>query len=136
MKRLLLGSLLLLGSIAAKAYDFPYLTLKNIDGTTQTLSVDGLVITFADGRLVVGSGDKAFVVADLSLMLFSQTGTADVVTGIETADTYGGQEAVEVFSVRGMSMGKFDSVAEARKALRPGVYVMKTASRTFKTTVK
>ena len=43
---------------------------------------------------------------------------------------------VTVYTVGGRLMGSFDSVKEAREALRPGIYVMKTNTKTFKTTIK
>ncbi|MCR4604295.1 MAG: Ig-like domain-containing protein [Prevotella sp.] len=75
MKKLLLLTMVLAGTLGAMAYDYPYLTFKSSDGTMKSVSVESLVMTFSNGQLVAASSsaNDAFVLADLSKMYFSQT---------------------------------------------------------------
>ena len=58
----------------AWSYDYPYLTFQTVDGTTTSLSVESLNITFENGQLVAinTDGDEMFALSDLSKMYFSE----------------------------------------------------------------
>ena len=75
MKRLLLTILVMIGGLAAKAYNYPYLTLKSADGTLKSVPLTSLVLTFSNGQLVATTNDGAqtFELADLNSMHFSKT---------------------------------------------------------------
>lgn len=128
-KTFLLLSSVVLGSLAAQADDFPYLTFETADGTKTSVSAASLTITIADGTLTADG--KTFALADLSKMYFS----ASDVTAIDNVkNTVTGE--VEVFTLDGIAMGKFDSLTEASSALKSGVYVVKSKSGTLKVKVK
>ena len=139
MKKLVLSTVLLAGTLVADAddYAYPYLVFQTAGGTEQSVAVDNLRITFGNGQMAVNSNDGTILLAlaDLGKMYFSQTAAGSGgTTGVEALPTDGGQ--VEVYSTGGMFLGRFDSVAKAQQQLKRGVYVMKTTGKTFKTVVK
>jgi len=125
--------MVLWGISTAQAYDFPYLTFQTASGTTTTVAVEGMTITVADGQLVVqnAEGTQTFTLSTLSKMFFTDASDA---TGI--TDTPAANEPVQVFTTGGLSMGTFDSLDKAKAALKPGVYVIKSKSKTFKIAVR
>ncbi len=135
MKKTLLLILMSVGATVAQAtdYDYPYLMLQTADGSQQALSVESLQLTFANGQLVAvnESGTQTFVLTDLSKMFFSATATAGL-----SKTTASESEEVEVTTVAGISLGRFASASEARKALKHGLYVFKSKSKIQKVIVK
>lgn len=133
MKKLFFALVILMGTLTVQAYDYPYLTFQSADGTTKTIGVESLVITFSGSQLMVTTADDSQMLAlsDLSKMFFSATGNT---TGIQklSADS----DAVEVFALGGHSVGRFASEAEAKAALKSGIYLMKGKNRTVKIAVK
>ncbi len=132
MKKVLLVIVSLIGFATAKAYDYPYLTFQNADGTEQSVSVEGLTITYADGQLsIVGNGvTQKLDAAQLSKMYF-----ATEASSIETLNR-DNDGRVEIYSVFGIFLGNYDSAQQAVSALEKGVYVMKSASETHKIIVR
>ena len=123
------------GALSAQAYDFPYLTVRTVDGVEVHVAVESLVLTVVDGKLVAtnGDGEQIFAVENLSKMYFSEDGVNDP-NAIGTVVTDDGD--IDVFSIDGVFMGSFGSRAEALGTLRKGVYVMKQNGKTFKMAVK
>lgn len=137
MKREWLTGCMLVATLAAMADDgYPYLTLQKTAGTEVKMAVDKMTIAFVNGQLVAtnSEGSQQIPLQDMKMMYFSETATQTVVTAIDGATAT--DEKVTVYTVGGRLMGSFDSVKEAREALRPGIYVMKTNTKTFKTTIK
>lgn len=118
---------------SANAYEYPYLTFEQADGTLQTVSVESLVLTFTDGKLIATNADGtlSLPLTDLSKMFFSTSGT----TGI-TAEELNADEEVEVYSASGILMGKYDNLEAARQSLHRGIYIIKTNQSTKKITIK
>ena len=138
MKKYLSIILALAGIATAQAEDndYPYLMFQTADGTTTAVASSNLTITFSDGKLIAtdaNNGIQTFTLTDLSKMFFSAT--ADV-TGIEETEAEEDDEAVEVFTTTGISLGKFENMKEAQSKLERGIYVMKSKSRTLKIAVK
>jgi len=129
MRKLFLLWMLLTG-LSASAYDYPYLAFKTTDGTVQTVSVESLKLTIADGVLTAtnGDGSKTFTISDLSKMYFSADESG--VTGIKQVTTSATE--VKVYSLSGMQMGSYRSVAEARTALKSGLYVIVEEGKSYK----
>ena len=137
MKREWMTGCMLVATLAAMADDgYPYLTLQTTAGTEVKMAVDKMTIAFVNGQLVAtnSEGSQQIPLQDMKMMYFSETATQTVVTAIDGATAT--DEKVTVYTVGGRLMGSFDSVKEAREALRPGIYVMKTNTKTFKTTIK
>ncbi len=116
---------------AVKAYDYPYLVIQTTDGTSQSIEAEKLVLTFSGSQLVATNGTEnlTLTVSDLNKMYFSSTSSA--VNQISEADG-----EVEVFTLSGVRMGSYSSVAQALQSLRSGIYVMSSKEKTIKITVK
>jgi len=73
--------MLLSAAVAVQASDYDYLTFLKADGTSQSMTANGLVITFEDGHLVAknGSEQTTFILADMSRMYFTAEASATVV---------------------------------------------------------
>ncbi len=134
MKKLFLLLMLTTG-MTASAYDFPYLTFKTQSGTAQSVSVESLSLSISDGKLIASynGGSAEFTLSDLSEMYFSETNEGST-TGISQVETTDGE--VQIFSLTGVNMGTFSSLSKARAALKNGVYVVKTNTRSFKINIK
>lgn len=134
MKQVLIMALLLLTTASVKADDYAYLAFENGDGTTQTLPADGLKITYADGKIVAVSsnGSQTFTLSDLYKMYFANTSTAISDLSADTAGT----SAVTVYTISGIQVGHYASLATARANLKAGLYLVKQQQKTFKIAVK
>lgn len=135
MRRLWILSLIMLacGSIHAANYD--YLVFKQADGTETALSASKLKITFSNGNAVITTADGAvttLLLNDLNAMYFSDNGA----TGIETITANGEIEQATVYSLTGVKIADNANVNALKDSLRPGVYLVKTNTRTFKIQIK
>ena len=120
MKKKVLISLLSLFAIStATADEFPYLAFRTNDGNLRVMAIDNINLTIADGNLVVenSSEKETFALSNLSEMFFA----ADVsnVARVEVNSV----NTVEVFSMSGVSLGKFESKASAATVLSDGIYL-------------
>ena len=133
MKKLTLATLISLGTLQTQAYDYPYLVFQNIEGSTTVMAVESLTITISDGKLIATNtdGTQTFTLTDLSKMFFTQAADLTGISSTETTD-----EAVEVFTTGGMKLGKFQDVSTAKASLKPGLYILKSKSKTTKFLVK
>jgi len=131
MKRFVLVLILMIGISAVRAYDYPYLVFQTTDGSSQSIEAEKLVLTFSGSQLVATNGTEnlTLTVSDLSKMFFSSTTSG--VSQISEADG-----EVEVFTLSGIRMGSYSSVAQALKSLRSGIYVVSSKEKTIKITVK
>lgn len=134
MKKWLLAIIgLTTATVSAQAYDYGYLTIETADGTTTSLAVEQLKLTFADGQLVAtnGDGSQTFTLAQLAKMYFSTNGTNGISQTVSD-DT----QSVEVFTVGGLSLGTFDTLSAAKSTLGTGLYIIKKDNKTIKIAVK
>lgn len=79
MKRIILSIAVLAAfCVSAGAQSYDYLTFRAADGTERSMSIDGLRITFADGRMSATNATESFdtPLSALSLMFFAETPTA------------------------------------------------------------
>lgn len=134
MKKLVLTTLITLGSLQAQAYDYPYLVFQNTEGTTTAFAVESLTITISDGKLVAknAEGTQSFTLGDLSKMYFTRQ--ADL-TGISNTDT-SEDEIVEIFTTGGVNLCKYLNVNEAKSSLKPGLYILKSKQKSYKIVIK
>lgn len=105
------------------------LTLELRDGSKLEIESTDLDMTFDSGMLKASwnSGVKEIPVSQLSSFYFQSTPS-----GLEESV---GQESFEVFSIDGCSLGRFDSLEESRNSLSEGLYIIKSQSGTFKTSI-
>lgn len=132
MKKFLFLLFIMIGTLSAHAddYTYPYLVFETTDGTKTSVAVDGITFTIADGQLVAGG--QTFSLADLSKMYFSTTTTG--ITNVNDSDNVNGE--VSIYTLSGISLGKFQNVDAAKTALNKGIYVVKSANTTYKIAVK
>ncbi len=121
MKRFfMLASAFLLAtvSVTADGYDLPYLVIKQTKGTTTSLNVENLEITFSDGQLVAknGSTTQTINLSELASMQFSATGDGL----IDLIQTPSEAEWQQVFDLNGRRAMK-----RADGNLPKGVYVVR-----------
>ena len=136
MRKLTFVLMVMMGATQAQAqqsYAYPYLVFQTTAGDTKTLAVESLTITISDGQLLVSTpdGSQTFSLVDLSKMYFSASNTESGVREVTT-----GNEQVEVFTTGGVSLGKFETADVAKASLRPGIYLFKSQSKTYKIAVR
>lgn len=127
-KRILCMMLAVVGAMSAvQADDYPYLAFQTADGTVKAVSITSLTLTFQNGALTAtnADGSYSFALADLGKMFFTTEPTAVQPLPVEGGD-------VEVFSVTGISLGRFASLQAAEAQMPRGIYVVKTDSETIK----
>ena len=120
-----------MGALMMQADDnYPYLTFETTDGAKVSVNTESLKLTINGTTLTVG--DQQFTLTNLSKMYFTQQ--ADL-TGISNAGTQE-EEVVEVFTTRGVKLGKYLNINEAKTSLKPGLYILKSKQKSFKIVVK
>lgn len=134
MRKFICAILFLQGvaAIAGESFDYPYMAFQGIDGTKQTVAVESLEITFADGKLIAHSATEevSLELSQLDKMYFTteQAGVAGTFAPVSGKAT--------VYSMQGVNLGTFASLAAAVNSLPRGLYVVKTDDRTQKMAVK
>ncbi len=140
MNKFLRSAFLMLacGCISGYAQTYSYVNLVQADATVTQVDASDLEITFADGQLTATTNSGA-VTIDLSSMdylEFSDTEIVSKLTDGVSATEISESSVAEVYSVDGVRLAQGSSVAEALSNLRPGLYVVRQGSRTFKTVKK
>lgn len=134
MKKFLTIMAALLIALSLQAYDYPYLSFQTSEGTVQSVSVNELIITFSNGQLVLTNtdGSQTFSLSDLSYMFFSKEQNTTGVTRIEDVSN----QTVEVFTLNGLVIGRFESLQKAKAELKPGLYLIKSNGKTQKVVIR
>ena len=121
----------------ADDYAYPYLAFVNTAGNVETLAVDDLQITFADGQLVVvnATTSKTYTLTDMAKMYFSET--EETTTDIQGASLMNNEErttnnSVEVYDLQGRKISGNSHLSP----LKPGIYVVRKNGQTNKVSVK
>lgn len=113
----------MLGSLAAHAGNYPYLTFELTDGSKCSVAAESLSLTISGSTLTAGT--QTFVLTNLSKMYFSATNET---TGIKTLTLSDLNEATDIYNLKGEKV--------SRTQMQRGVYVVKTQNGTFKVVVK
>ncbi|MBO4316178.1 MAG: hypothetical protein J5867_09510 [Prevotella sp.] len=131
MKRYLLAAIIMvLSSLTLHAEDYTYLTLQTKDGTTYSLAVSGLSITFSNGYMVASDG-TSLQLSSLSKMYFSTS------SDIHQLKMESAEGNVLVFNDSGVLLGTFPTLDRALSSLGKGLYVIKKSNgETNKVSVK
>lgn len=110
------------------ALDFPWLSFKMKDASEITVAADNLVMNYSAGNLLLTSGsvNETLSIANIASMSF--TANPSQVEEINASLS----EAATYYSLDGSKAGEFASADDARRALPSGIYVAKTASKSFK----
>lgn len=111
---------------------YDYMEFRFEDGTTRTLSADGLSITFSNGEIKVTNtaGENIEIAAtSISSMQFTNDSAVDSLNLEEMND-------FDIYSTSGLHLGKFVSIEAARNTLSNGVYMVKNSNgKTFKVVI-
>lgn len=134
MKKLVLLLITVCFVSSVRAFDYPYLTFQTSDGARISLSATSLICRVDEDNLIVTNSDlsEIFVLSNLSKMYFS---TSAETTGVNSVEVETSTE-VEVFTLSGISLGRFSDADDARKHLRPGIYVVRTSQGVHKIAVR
>ena len=134
MKKFLTVVAALLIALSMQAYEYPYLSFQTSEGTVQSVSVNELIITFSNGQLMLTNtdGSQTISLSDISNMFFSKETNTTGVTRIEDVSN----QAVEVFTINGQALGRFESMQKAKAELKPGLYLMKSNGKTQKIVIR
>ena len=124
MKRLLFILMMMTGTLAMQAGDYPYLTFETTDGNKVSVSTESLTLTVSGTTLTAGS--QSFTLVNLSRMYFSTSDEST--TGISETMTADLNEVTDIYDLKGNKVSK--------SQMQKGVYIVKTNKGTFKMTVK
>lgn len=124
MKRLLLFLMMMTGTLAMQAGDYPYLTFETTDGNKVSVSTESLTLTISGTTLT--AGNQSFTLVNLSKMYFSTSD--ETTTGISETVTADLNEVTDIYDLKGNKVSK--------SQMQKGVYIVKTNKGTFKMTVK
>lgn len=124
MKRLLFILMMMTGTLAMQAGDYPYLTFETTDGNKVSVSTESLTLTVSGTTLT--AGNQSFTLVNLSRMYFSTSDEST--TGISETMTADLNEVTDIYDLKGNKVSK--------SQMQKGVYIVKTNKGTFKMTVK
>ena len=126
---------MLMLSVTASAYEYPYLIIQKTDGKTAYIETESATFDITSSQLVItdDAGTQAFNLSALDIMYYStEKPTVTAIDEVGNTDA----DSVELVSINGVSYGKYPNLATAVKALGTGVYVVKAGSKIFKIAVK
>lgn len=125
----------LLGTLAAQAADYQYLTIEKKDGTALSMTAVGLNITYANGKMTATNGTETATLAltELSRMFFSNTKDA---TAIATIEDLQPETAATVYDLSGRLVASEVMPSAHSSLLRKGVYIVRQNTKTVKIQVK
>lgn len=126
MKKIILTLTIIMATLTASAYDYPYLTFQDSDGALQSVSVESLSLTVSGGQLLVTNTatSKTYTLAQLCKMYFS---TEDV-TGIISVENTTANDGAQLYDLQGRRVQNAD--------LKAGVYIIKTNKGTRKVNIR
>ena len=125
----------LLGTLAAQAADYQYLTIEKKDGTALSITAVGLNITYADGKMTATNGTETATLAltELSRMFFSNSKEATAIAAIEDLQP---ETAATVYDLSGRLVANEVLPSALSSQLRKGVYIVRQNTKTVKIQVK
>ena len=124
MKRLMFFLMMMMGTLAMQAGDYPYLTFETTDGNKVSVSTESLTLTVSGTTLT--AGNQSFTLVNLSRMYFSTSDEST--TGISETVTADLNEVTDIYDLKGNKVSK--------SQMQKGLYIVKTNKGTFKMTVK
>ena len=127
MKKIVLASMILVGTLTAQADDYTYLTFETTDGVKTSVDVSSLPVTINLDNSTLTVGSKTFALADLSKMYFS---TQSETTGIESIsnDLLTLDNSADIYDLQGHKVTK--------EQMKKGVYIVKNNGKAYKMVVR
>ena len=139
MKKFYLLFLLMGFSLCGFAQSYDYLTLRTADGTEKSIGIDGLRITFADGKLLAANGkeETQIALADMACMFFATAPTAiESLTAADAAglrvQISGGRLLTNAPAGSDIRVYSLDGRLAPTQGLSSGAYLVRVNGRTFK----
>lgn len=127
-KKFFILSLLAATNSIVLADDYGYLVFTLTDGSTKSITAEGLSLKFNNGNLTATNGTNTLTLSLTSLkkMEFSYDGTS----GIETVERSKGDidSSSEIYDLQGRRVTK--------DQMRKGIYIVKDKNRTYKVNIK
>ena len=124
MKKTLLLLLFMVGALTMQADGYSYLTFETTDGAKASVAVESLALTISGNTLTAGT--ESFTLSNLSKMYFSETD--ETITGIEEVTQGAILNAQSIYDLQGHKILK--------EQMTKGIYIVKTADKTYKLVVK
>ena len=131
-KSILLLALIATFSTNVFADDYQYLTFLKSDGSSLSVTAEGLKITFVDGNLVATQGGQTTTIAltDLNKMYFTSEATGIKLTDSEQLTI----DNAEVYDIQGRRVnGQWSTV---NGQLPRGIYIVKKDGKSTKVIVQ
>lgn len=126
--------------IATQAQSLDYLTFRTANGSEQSLPIDGLKMTFSDGKLLVHtpSEEVSFALTDLNSFYFTAEPSAvhAVEGGVIRVSIVSGQLQTNAPEGSHITVYSLDGRKVSGMGLLPGTYIVRVNNQTFKTLAK
>lgn len=131
-KRIILAAACLMTLAAHADSAYGYLTFTRTNQVEQSFAATDLTITFADGQAVLTQNGQqtTLPLADLQKMYFSAEPA-----GVKEVTTAAGSP-LTVVTLAGQTVGTFKDRSAMAAGLKKGLYIVKTAGKTFKYQVR
>lgn len=113
---------------AVMAADYDFLIFEFTDGSTVMLPAENLQLSVEKSAIEATSAETSASIplSKLSKFYFGQDKTSVSFVVVNPTD------AIDVYNLAGVSLGRYESVEALREAVPAGVYVLKTNGATFK----
>ena len=123
--------MILCGTMAAQAVDYQYLNIEKTDGTAQSLTAEGLEISYSNGNLIATNGTEqaTFALTTLKRMYFSNDKTTTAIETVEATAADWNDATTEIYDLSGRRL------PQGKKPAR-GLYIFKKGNTTTKKYVK
>ena len=131
MRRQVLLTMMMAGTLATQAADYQYLAIEKTDGSVETLEAVGLNISYSSTALTAKNSKEQATIAltDLKRMYFTNTKADGDTTGIEATAADWNDTETEIYDLRGHRL------PQGTKPAR-GLYIFKKGNTTTKKIVK
>lgn len=134
MRKLLLLLTVASGILTTGAtVSYPYMVIRQNDGTERSISSEGLRFTVADGQLSVTSATESltFELSELASMAFSAEPAY-----IDSMESDNDTTSIEIFTVDGLYVGRTEPGQQASDIVpATGIYILKSSNGSEKTLI-
>lgn len=132
MKKAIISGIVAVAAFGAMAQS-PQFVFVTGQGEHHVMESTGLVITFEEGTLVATNSSQTLT---LPVSTLASMGYTDEEPKQDSINEIFAGEGCTYYSTDGVEQGKFASTDAARKALKPGVYVIKSNGASLKIMLK
>ena len=123
MKKILLLTVMLIGTLAIHAEEYAYLTFETNSGEKFSVPASSLTISISGNTLTTNGVE--FTLTNLNKMYFSNTNET---TNIESVTIEDWDKITDVFDINGRKVSP--------NQMQKGLYIVKSKSETYKVVIK